>query len=92
MIAPQDIGIDQTVGDLLHQPVGYHKIVDPPSRVVVAGVVEIGPPAVCAGPVGIKGAKAVSKAAVEQLCKLFPFLVSEARIFPIRAGIFRSIS
>ena len=86
VVAAQDTGVDLRVGDLGHQTVGDHEIVDAPAGILLPGLEAVRPPRIF-HPVRIERAEGVAEATGQQVGELLALLVGEAGIVAVGLGV-----
>ena len=87
MVRTQNIGIDGSGSNTVFDPVGYKKIIDPPSGVIFPGIEPVAPPAVHTDGIGIAEPEGVCKTGIQKISEAFPFFVRESGIAPVGGGI-----
>ena len=87
MVRTEDFGVNRCCCDFISDPVGYQKIVDSPSCVVLTGIEAVTPPAVCSGYIGVSEPESIREACFQQLSEAFTLLVRETRIAAVAGGV-----
>ena len=87
MIGAKDLAVDGGGGDFIRNPVGYDKVVDAPSGVVLPGVEAVAPPTVDTGGIRVEVSEGIRKACIQKLCEAVPLFIGETGVSTIGGGI-----
>ena len=87
MIRTWDLVVDGCGGDPVTDAVGYQKIVDPPSGIVLTGIEHIAPPGVRSGSIRIQMTERICETGVQKFAKALPLFVREAGVASVGTGI-----
>ena len=86
VVGAEDVGEDVAVCEVGAEGGGGSPVVEPPSDVLGAGIAAVGPPGVAAGG-GVEGAEDIEEAGVEEGGEAIAFLLGEAWVEAVGAGV-----
>ena len=89
MIAAENIGANRGGNQAALQTIRSEKIVNPPTRILLAGMEPIAPPAVCSRQIRMEIPESIRKTGGKELRHFSALLVAESRVAAVRFWIFQ---
>src|SRR5699024_11722720 len=87
VIGTEYIGVNARLAHPVLYIVGYQKIINSPTGVVLPRLKTVAPPAVHPGGIGVQVTEGVGESGVQQPGEALPLLIRKTGVSPIRAGI-----
>ena len=87
MIAAENIGANRGGNQAALQTIRSEKIVNPPTRILLAGMEPIAPPAVCSRQIRMEIPESIRKTGGKELRHFSALLVAESRVAAVGAGV-----